>query len=231
MLARNGLGVILTFIWVLSILAIFEYLHYKQKIDHEESRKFIHIGVSNAWIIAVIFMDRFWYFVIPLLLFAVFNFIIQRTELLKGFIGDKREPGGDLGAVYFPISVSIIAVFTWWDGITPAPLIGGLGTLIMGYGDGLAGLLGKKFGKKPIFKNSPKTVFGSIVMFTISFVVSAIIFTLVFHFSALTLLFAVGLALFATFVEAITPNGLDNLTVPILSSGIALLIGRLEWLS
>jgi len=86
----------------------------------------------------------------------------------------------------------------------------------MGYGDGCAALIGTKFKLKEfIFFKNTKTVLGSITMFIISFIAISIL-TLCFNqFSLLNVLIVSAVA---TIIEAVSPFGLDNLAVPILTS-------------
>ena len=102
---------------------------------------------------------------------------------------------------------------------TAPPYAGALGVFIMGYGDGLAAVIGKRYGIMAyrIFGNT-KSYVGSLTMLVVSFVVCAVILwaaTPVFLGSIL--LQALILAVFATVVEAVSPFGLDNLTVPLLT--------------
>ena len=81
-------------------------------------------------------------------------------------------------------------------------------------GDGLADILGRRFGgsKKFGFGGAIKTVVGSIGMFAGS-VIMILILTAIFG-SGLNLATIIILSLLATIVEALTPKGIDNCTVP-----------------
>jgi phytol kinase len=131
----------------------------------------------------------------------------------------ERSGNGNLGTVYFPISLLILVILTF--GVTFNPLIGAIGILTLGYGDGLAAAIGSKWGKRKLIYG--KSVEGSLTMFLATFIVT---FTLLaFNFS-LPIALSVGLvlAIFATLIELYTPKGLDNLTVPLLTSLIYYLI-------
>jgi phytol kinase len=113
----------------------------------------------------------------------------------------------------------ILVILTF--GVTFNPLIGAIGILTLGYGDGLAAAIGSKWGKRKLIYG--KSVEGSLTMFLATFIVT---FTLLaFNFS-LPIALSVGLvlAIFATLIELYTPKGLDNLTVPLLTSLIYYLI-------
>lgn len=89
----------------------------------------------------------------------------------------------------------------------------------MGYGDGLAAVIGRRFGlmKYHIFGNT-KSYVGSLTMLIVSFLVcTVILWAATPVFWGIILLQALILAVFATIVEAVSPFGLDNLTVPLLT--------------
>ena len=82
--------------------------------------------------------------------------------------------------------------------------------LVMGYGDGLAAVIGTAYGKHPLVFG--KSVEGTVAMFVASFAVTAIAMLVVAP--AGWLLSALVVAVVATAVELVTPKGLDNLSVP-----------------
>ena len=89
----------------------------------------------------------------------------------------------------------------------------------MGYGDGLAALIGRKWGKRKLnIPSGGKTWLGTLVMFLVSFLITFVVLMI----ASLSLGTALGVALLvgliSAFVEAITPLGLDNLTVPLLAA-------------
>ena len=102
-----------------------------------------------------------------------------------------------------------------------------MGILVMGYGDGLAAIIGRKFGKTKIRHRftGQKTIVGSAAMFVTSSIVIAIFsqrYNLGWtHSGCIKIL---GIAGCATALELFTPLGLDNLSVPIIT---ALLAGKL----
>lgn len=84
------------------------------------------------------------------------------------------------------------------------------------YGDGLASIFGTKFGKRKynIFGDQ-KSYIGSLSMFVFTFI--TIIIALIYYEITITyyiLLVMLFISVIAALVEALTPKGLDNLTVP-----------------
>ena len=81
----------------------------------------------------------------------------------------------------------------------------------MGYGDGLAALIGSRWGRHQYsVMNARKSWEGTLVMFFVSLAVVLI-------FTPYSLATALVMALVAAFFEAVTPLGLDNITVPLLT--------------
>jgi phytol kinase len=93
----------------------------------------------------------------------------------------------------------------------------GCAVLAMGYGDGLASLVGKAVKSKRLGSWTKKTYAGSITMVCVTMIV--VILMKVFiggvSFTGTLVLKAALVAVFAALVEAFTPFGLDNMSVPI----------------
>jgi phytol kinase len=208
----HTLGLVFSYILVFIIIGISTFLQKKNILGDEGARKFIHIGVSNWWILAMIFFtgeDALWYAIVPPITFIGLNYLSYRQNIFKAM---ERGGSGNLGTVYFPISLLILVIVSF--GILNQPYIGGLGILILGYGDGFAAVIGKKFGKHQLLFG--KSVEGSLAMFVASFVVSMILLSI--EGVSLWILIAFIIALISTAIELFTPKGLDNLSVPLLAS-------------
>lgn len=213
MLTNNTFGIVVSFIFVFSLIIISSVLHKKNLLSNEGTRKLIHIGVSNWWIIAMIYFDNKLHASIVPAIFIVINYLSYKLSIIKSM--EREGSKNDLGTVYFPISLLILVFITF--GNFSQPYIGALGILIMGYGDGLAAVLGKKYGKNKFYLfGNEKSFAGSLTMFLASFIVSIIILGIYSPYNLLFNSFCV--AIFATIIEAISPFGLDNLTVPLLTS-------------
>jgi phytol kinase len=211
----NILGLILSYVFIFAIVGISTLLQNKKLLSVEGARKFVHIGVSNWWIIAMLTFDSFIFAIIPPITFIILNYANYRLKLVKVMDNEKRS---DLGTVYFPISLLILAFLSW--GVAPfnvAPLgyFGAFGILVMGYGDGFAAVIGEKFGKTKLVFG--KSLEGSLAMFAASLIVATILL-LVVGGQPLWWLIALVLAVVATLVELYSPFGLDNLSVPLVVS-------------
>jgi phytol kinase len=193
------------------ILGIATFLQSKNILKEEGARKFIHIGVSNWWILAMIFFEgenAIWFAIIPPATFIVLNYLSYRLNILKAM---ERNGKGSLGTVYFPISLLILVIFTYGILGKEYAYIGGIGILIMGYGDGLAAVIGTKYGKHKL-KNG-KSLEGSLTMFIASLVVSLVLLGI----SSVpnVIIYSLAIASISTIIEYFTTRGLDNLTVPL----------------
>lgn len=216
---KNIIGIIVSFIFTFSIIGISTILTKHKVLSGEGSRKFVHIGVSNWWIIAMIFFNNPIYAAVAPSCFVVLNYIAYRKNIFKVMEGERNKK--DLGTVYFAISLLILTIITFKKG--SHPFIGALGVLIMGYGDGFAAVFGTKYTKYS-FKvwNSTKTLSGTCAMFVFSFLATFIILKI--YSPILALPISAVLAFSATIIEIVSPFGLDNLSVPLLTTYIYTLI-------
>lgn len=209
----NVWGLVASYLLIFVIIGISTVLQKKNILGDEGARKFIHIGVSNWWILAMFFFtddNALWFAMIAPVTFIILNYLSYRLNLLKAM---ERGGKGNLGTVYFPISLLILVILTF--GVIENPYVGAVGILVMGYGDGLAAVIGKAYGKHKIAFG--KSLEGSITMFVASFVVTFIVSIMLAPIT-MALILALGVAALATLIELVTPKGLDNLSVPLFSS-------------
>lgn len=207
----NFLGIVFSILFIFLIIGLSSYLTKKKILSGENSRKFIHIGVSNWWIIAMIFFDSYIYASIVPAIFIVVNYISYKKNIFKSMERDGNIK--DLGTVYYAISLLILSIITFRMN---SPEIGAMGILVMGYGDGFAALIGEKYGNLKIKFNKNKSILGSITMFIVSFIVALIISNI--YGSSNVIIISFTIAFIATIVELISPIGTDNLTVPLIVS-------------
>ena len=158
--------------------------------------------------------------IIPPLSFIFINAYSLWQETFKAMeTGDK----GQLGTVYFPLSFVLIVWFLWDQ---PHLLVASL--MPMTWGDAMAAIVGKRIGRRKYsVAGGKRSLEGSLTMFLVSWV-ATLIPLLLLPTDALGLMTVMGVAAAtaaaATAVEAISPWGLDNLTVPAASVGILLLL-------
>jgi len=212
---QNLLGIIVSYVYIGVIIIAAKFF---TKVGEEASRKFIHIMLANWWFIAMYFFTNVvWACIVPIS-FVVINYISYKKNLIS--VMERSEQDG-LGTVYYALSLFLMAIFTF--GIIKRPEVGLCASLVMGYGDGLASIVGQSV-KSYEYKigNTKKTIAGSVTMFIISVILLA-----VFLYSAgstLWILKSIIIAVIMTIVEAVSIKGTDNLTVPITISIILSLV-------
>ncbi len=216
---RNIFGLIVSIIFIGLVLVCGKVF---EKAGKEASRKFIHIMLSNWWIIAMIFFDNVWMAAILPFLFVIINYISYKFNIIKVMERNEGEENKEsLGTVYYAVSLLALSLLTF--GPINNPLIGLCGIAVMGYGDGLAAIVGQSI-KSPEFKIgcTKKTLAGSLTMFAVTFIIMTgfLVYTDVTFWLPKSLF--VGLLI--TIVEAFSIKGTDNITVPLLTSGFAFLL-------
>ena len=212
---RSILGIVVSYAFVFGFIGLATLLLKRGRLGPTATRKVIHIGVSHWWLIAMALISDPWVASIGPATFIVINAIALRKHMLPAM--DEGADSRNAGTVYFPISL-LVLVNLCWRGLLPL-WVGGAAVLVLGWGDGLAALVGERF-RNPGFSfwGRRKSLAGTSVMFAASFIV-VLGFTLLFDTVRPGLVPALGTAAavagVATIVEAVTPLGIDNLTVPL----------------
>ena len=206
---RNLLGIIVSLIFVGMIIISAKFF---QKKGEETSRKYIRIMLANWWFIAMYFFDNWISAAIVPAIFVIINYISYKNDVIKVM---EREKNDGLGTVYYAVSLLILAIATF--GITNKPEIGLVGVLVMGYGDGLAAVIGKSIKSYEYsVGNSKKTVAGSLAMLIVTGIIVGIFF--INSGADAWIMKTLTTSIILTIVEAVSIKGLDNITVPILAS-------------
>lgn len=193
------LGLILTVLLIVFWWTVAYFIKKNQpfgSFSKEVARKLVHIGVSN-FAFFYLYLIESWY--IPfagLIAFAGVNLMIELNT------GSRRS----MGTVQYPLVMAFIVLMVHLGYGTKQACAAAL--LGMGYGDGLAALIGIKFGSKKLPGSEKKTYVGSLTVFV---VVLAVCLAL----TGKMLFLCIFTALAATLTEAYTPFGLDNISVPL----------------
>jgi phytol kinase len=94
--------------------------------------------------------------------------------------------------------------------------------MVMSWGDGMAALIGKRFGKHTfIYMGNKRSLEGSLAMFVTSLIVMLGIFASGHSLSASDIGVAIPVAVIAAMLEAFSPGGTDNLSVPLASASLS----------
>lgn len=196
------IGLALVYGYVILLLVISEKVLNKYP---NFSRKFLHIMVGNILFILPIFTSRWVMALLAAVPFIIVTFLMSPSSPLK-FKDRISTSGHGLGLVYYSISWAVLALI-FFD----QPWIIAVGIAAMSYGDGMAALIGKKYGKiKYNIFGDDKSLEGSLTMFLVLTVTLWIVLTY-YAVPAQPMVIA-SVALVATIFEGVTPKGLDNLT-------------------
>jgi phytol kinase len=209
-------------VYVGTIVLTAELLHRYTDTDPEQVRKVVHIGTGNVIILAWLFQLPAWVGILSGVLAGIVTLISYRLPILPGVNSVGRK---SLGTFFYAVSIAILTAIFWGLNL---PHYAVIGILIMAWGDGLAAIIGQRFGKHPytIFGNT-KSWEGTLTMFVVSYAIVSIVFLSVQGNLWQTWVVGIPVAIVATGVESIAQWGLDNLTVPLTSAGLAFLVDRL----
>ncbi len=216
---NNIFGLIVSIIYIGIVIASAKVF---EKAGKEASRKFIHIMLSNWWIIAMIFFDNAIVASILPALFIVINYLSYKKGIISVM---EREEGQEnkesMGTVFYAISLFILAFLTF--GPLDNPLIGLCGIFVMGYGDGFAAVIGQAVKSREfVIKGNKKSIAGSLTMFLITLMIVAGYLT--YANAAYIAVKAIVVAILMTIIEAVSIKGTDNITVPLATSLLVLLL-------
>ncbi len=197
---------------VFALLVISELWWRKHKLHGEFSRKFVHITVGS--------FVAFWPYFLSAnqikLLSLAFLIGVAVSKYLNFFEAVHSIQRPTWGEFWFALVVGLLAFNTGHPHIYTAAL------LEMSLADGLAAVIGLRYGKRYHYTvfGSYKTLIGTCTFFIISCLTLVAYNTITFSlvFSPLVLL----IALMATFLENIAVRGLDNLVVPLFVAGALL---------
>ena len=210
---------IMGLMWVYGYVAVLLIISEKVLNKHPKfSRKFLHIMVGNILFILPLFTRQFVITFLAAAPFIILTFLMSPYSPIK--VHDKISASGHgFGLVYCAISWTVLAFFFYNQ-----PWIIAVGIAAMSYGDGMALLIGGKYGKHQYnISGDNKSIEGSLGMFFVLVITLGII---LFYYQVTipTLLIIPGVALIATIFEGITPKGLDNLTACFSAVGFYILM-------
>lgn len=217
LLDNNFWGLIIGTVYIFGIIGLAELLRKWRGYSSGFTRKVIHIGVGMmSWALIFIFTSP-WPFIVMCLLFAVLLYLDYRFVFFPAMASQDKS---NKGTIYFPLAAAACVLFFWGE---PPLMVAALMPLT--WGDGLAPVVGKAYGRRAYFVASHmRTVEGSAGFF---------VFGLLFTWLALwvmpgpptinpasAFLPALAITVATTAVEAVSIKGSDNLTI----TAVALLI-------
>jgi phytol kinase len=215
-------------------LRINDYLAAKQVISNQLSRKIIHIGTGPIFVLCWLFFpdqpsSRYIAAVIPLLISIQF-FLIGIGVIKDKASVDAMSRSGDpreilRGPFFYGIAFVVLTIVFWKDS-----LIGIIALMVLCGGDGIADIVGRRARSRRLPWSADKSVAGSLGMFfgglALSFVISSIFnASQAFQFEISAILIKLVLInVCTTLVESIPIKDIDNITVPITSVALGLLL-------
>ncbi len=193
-----------------------EALRRLYQVDGELTRKVVHIGTGNVILFAWWGQIPAWVGITCSITASVITLVSYRYPILPGVNSVGRK---SLGTFFYAVSIGLLVGYFWPLG---QPEYAAIGILTMSYGDGLAALIGQRWGKHRYQSwGSSKSWEGSLTMLVISGSVSVGILGLGLGLSWLVGAIALATALVATALETWSWLGIDNLTVPLGAAFIA----------
>jgi phytol kinase len=216
----NCIGLFISIIYIGIVLSFSIVIKRKTNVSDETVRKLIHILSANWWLILIFYIqDPLFALIGPIVFLFVDSLFIFYPQFGKHIGCPKRNR--NYGLVYYPFSLIILISYSYLGALSLSAAT--IGVFCMGYGDGFAALFGSKFGKKKIpLPTGGKTYLGSFVMAIVCFLCSFLILIIMSDLLLSKIIMSsIIISIIATLVEVITPLGLDNISVPIISALIA----------
>lgn len=233
MLNNNWLALLLTLVIALTWLRLMDFAAQRGWIDNRLSRKIIHIGTGPIFVLCWVFFDdadqaRFLAALVPggiTLQFLLVGLGVMRDEGSVQSMtrhGDRREILR--GPLFYGIVFVLLTLLYWRE----SP-IGIIALMVLCGGDGLADIIGRRFGAQKLPWNKGKSWMGSLGMLLGSwlFAMAMMVISIsqgYFSVSTAEIILPVTLiALVCTLVESIPVHDIDNLTISL----AAVLVGQL----
>lgn len=183
-----------------------ELLWRNIKLSDEVARKFVHIA-AGSYIAFLPFWVSYGWIMLLAVGFIAANFINRATNLFHAIHATKRRSWGDL-----LLSIGILVT----AGLRPSPWVFAAAILHVSLADGLAAVIGTKYGKiRYKFLDHGKSALGSLTFF----ITSVFIIALTVSYGDLNGVNGWALLLLTplvtTALENISGYGTDNITLPL----------------
>jgi phytol kinase len=202
-------------LFVGSIVIIAELGHRWQWFSAEQSRKIVHIGTGNVIALAWLLQLPAWVGIASAVLAGIITLISYWLPILPGVNSVGRK---SYGTFFYAVSMGLLIAIFW---PLQQPEYAVIGILVMAWGDGLAAIVGQKWGRHPykILGNS-KSVEGTVTLLLVSYIITTIILYIAHGNLPIVWFVGIPVAIVAVILESISQFGLDNISLPL---GAALL--------
>jgi phytol kinase len=233
-LTNNLIALVVTFVLSLAWLRLNDFTAQKGWVSGSLSRKIIHIGTGPIFVLCWLLFNDAWYarfFAALVPLASTLQFLLVGLGVLKdpaavkamSRTGDRKEILK--GPLYYGIAFVVLTLIFWKNspnGIVPLMVLCG--------GDGLADVMGKRLRSARLPWSKKKTWAGSISMLVGGWLFAVVILTIfsnahqfpyeLFHYLPGTTFIAVV----AMVIESLPYTDIDNITVPVVSVLLGLLL-------
>ncbi len=197
----------------LSLIYFCEFIFKKFSLKAEITRKFAHIFSSLISLLFLFTFQSFWYVII---LGVAFFFILRIGKHFNTFKSIDSVKRKTAGSYLLPISICLLFI---WSRLNHNDLFFILPILILGISDPLASIFGTLYKNRTkkivLFKYEfDKTYMGSAIFSISTFIISIIVLQSYQFIGSQLILLSLFIAFVSTFVEILSSNGFDNITVP-----------------
>lgn len=178
--------------------------------EAELTRKVVHIGAGHVILFAWWLAIPAWIGMVASGLFSAVALLSYRLPILPGINSVGRK---SLGTFFYAVSIGLLIAWFW---PLQQPHYAAIGILTMTWGDGLAALVGQRFGQHPYqIWGEKKSWEGSLTMLLVSYAVCGGVLLAVQGGGMATWGAALAGAIAATLLESASKYGIDNLSVPL----------------
>ena len=196
--------------WLAALLVLAEWLKRTTNLEGEVLRKVVHIGAGNVIIPAWWLHIPAWISISAAVIASGVAILSYQVPILPSVNSIGRH---SWGTFFYAVSIGLLVAIFW---PLHQPYYAAIGILVMTWGDGLAALVGQRFGHHAYcLWDMKKSWEGSLAMAIVSIVISGCILSIVQDSLGLSWVIALAIALVATGLEAFSKFGIDNLTVPL----------------
>jgi phytol kinase len=197
-------------LFVGSIVLIAELGHRWQWFSAEQSRKIVHIGTGNVIALAWLLQLPAWVGIISAVWAGIITLISYWLPILPGVNSVGRK---SYGTFFYSVSMGLLIAIFW---PLQHPEYAVIGILVMAWGDGLAAIVGQKWGRHPyqILGNS-KSWEGTATLLLVSYIVTTVVLYITHGNLLYIWLVGIPVAIVAVILESISQFGIDNITLPL----------------
>lgn len=222
---HNAIVTLLTFAYVFSVPPLMDYLVTNHGLPRDISRKITHICAGSTIVFLPLFREGDWSHYLNITVFAVWTLLLVQKGLFAADddqavktmtrTGDKRELLK--GTLYFVVVAMLCGTVYYKQ------FAGVLAMAVLGWGDGLAPIVGTRYGRIKYKILSDKSVEGSLA-FLVGSLLAGLFFVKLIVPEAYDPVRITIIALAATAIEGLSPKEVDNLLIPAAVIGLAAVI-------